>query len=156
MAPRRKHNDLVLKSVWDEVLLRELYPNARHREVLWNYLIRHPSTRLADIPYELLKLPKKGSNVIKEEFNLFTTKIVEQNESYRGDTTKLLIELQDGHRIETVIMRHVNHATVCVSSQIGCQMYNDLTLMCILFVMYFFYRNHVGAADSVRLERWES
>ena len=36
------------------------------------------------------------------EFQLFTTKIVQREESKRGDTVKLLIELQDGHRVETV------------------------------------------------------
>jgi hypothetical protein len=30
--------------------------------------------------------------------------------------------VQDGHRVETVVMVHAKHATVCVSSQIGCKM----------------------------------
>lgn len=43
-------------------------------------------------------------------------------ESEKDDTTKLLVELQDGHRIESVIIRHRHYATLCVSSQIGCAM----------------------------------
>ena len=43
-------------------------------------------------------------------------------ESNRGDTAKLLVQLQDGHKVETVVMIHSGHATVCVSSQIGCKM----------------------------------
>ncbi len=36
--------------------------------------------------------------------------------------TKLVFELADGHTIETVIIPMANHATVCVSSQVGCRM----------------------------------
>jgi adenine C2-methylase RlmN of 23S rRNA A2503 and tRNA A37 len=37
-------------------------------------------------------------------------------------TTKLLIRLQDGHLVETVVMRYSHRSTVCVSSQVGCRM----------------------------------
>ncbi|MCU1493690.1 MAG: rlmN [Acidimicrobiaceae bacterium] len=40
----------------------------------------------------------------------------------RGDTSKWLLELHDGARIETVLMHHPRHSTVCVSSQAGCAM----------------------------------
>jgi 23S rRNA (adenine2503-C2)-methyltransferase len=36
--------------------------------------------------------------------------------------TKLAFQLQDGYAIETVIIPMANHATVCVSSQVGCRM----------------------------------
>jgi len=39
-----------------------------------------------------------------------------------GSTTKLVFELRDGHHVETVVMRHEGRTTVCVSSQVGCQM----------------------------------
>lgn len=77
---------------------------------------------LDDIPYHAWNIPKKQAQRIVQEFSLFTTRISERSESARGDTTKLLVELQDGHQVETVIMRHVGHATACISSQIGCQM----------------------------------
>jgi 23S rRNA (adenine2503-C2)-methyltransferase len=37
-----------------------------------------------------------------------------------GATTKLLLELRDGMRIETVAMNDDGRRTVCVSSQVGC------------------------------------
>jgi 23S rRNA (adenine2503-C2)-methyltransferase len=38
-----------------------------------------------------------------------------------GNTLKALIELEDGLKIESVLMKHTdNRSTVCVSSQIGC------------------------------------
>ena len=37
-----------------------------------------------------------------------------------GQTTKCLITLGDGEQIETVLMRHDDRRTVCVSQQVGC------------------------------------
>lgn len=65
---------------------------------------------------------------LRDEFALFTTSVCDTLESRGGDTTKCVIELHDGERVESVSMRHSNDAsepnrtTVCVSSQIGCQM----------------------------------
>jgi 23S rRNA (adenine2503-C2)-methyltransferase len=39
-----------------------------------------------------------------------------------GDSSKALVVLADGLRIETVLMRHDGRNTVCVSSQVGCPM----------------------------------
>jgi len=89
---------------------------------MWNWLIQHPNAALTDIPFRDWNIPKDASNTILEKFEKFTTTISQRKESYRGDAIKLLLRLQDGHEIETVVMKHVNHATVCVSSQIGCQM----------------------------------
>jgi adenine C2-methylase RlmN of 23S rRNA A2503 and tRNA A37 len=122
MAPKRKAETLALKSIWDESLVREIIDNEKHRTRMWLWLINNPDKDICDIPFEKWLVKKAAYTSIRRDFLKFTTKIVEKNESARGDTTKLLIELQDGHRIETVIMIHVSHATVCVSSQIGCQM----------------------------------
>jgi 23S rRNA (adenine2503-C2)-methyltransferase len=37
-----------------------------------------------------------------------------------GHSVKALIELEDGLKIETVLMRHLGRNTICVSSQVGC------------------------------------
>lgn len=136
MAPRRSKNvDLPLKSVWDENTLIPLLPLARHRNRLWTYLIQHVHldekqkledkraiNSLKDVPYSEWCFPVEGSRQIAEKVSLFTTTIAERHESHRGDTTKLIVRLQDGHEVETVVIRHLKHATVCISSQIGCQM----------------------------------
>lgn len=36
--------------------------------------------------------------------------------------TKLVFQLLDGHKIETVVIPMANHATVCISCQVGCRM----------------------------------
>ncbi len=39
-----------------------------------------------------------------------------------GNTIKALITLADGKKIETVLMKHKDRNTICVSSQVGCPM----------------------------------
>ena len=48
--------------------------------------------------------------------------IVKKLESSDGETTKFLLELQDGEQIECVLMRTTYGNSVCVSSQAGCAM----------------------------------
>lgn len=43
--------------------------------------------------------------------------------SQRGDTYKAILEIEGGHRIETVLMENSRgHFSICVSSQVGCAM----------------------------------
>lgn len=135
MGPRRRLDELEKKSIWDEPSLTQQLPVEKHRMKLWTHLIysfaadsgantpnRPKSTSLEDIPYENWMVAKKSIQNIQQNLHLFTTKVVHRFDSARGDTTKLLVQLQDGHEVETVIMRHLTHSTVCISSQIGCQM----------------------------------
>ena len=60
---------------------------------------------------------------IAAEFDLFTTTVAEASTSADGSTTKIVVSLQDGHRVEAVVMRHdKGRNTLCVSSQVGCAM----------------------------------
>jgi adenine C2-methylase RlmN of 23S rRNA A2503 and tRNA A37 len=132
MAPKRK--ELTLQSVWDESLLTPVVSQSKFRVKLWRHLInsladstyqrnyKRRSTKLEDVPFSEWNFPKVSADKIKSDFQIFTTTISEKSESARGDTTKLLVRLQDGHQVETVVMKHRGHATVCISSQIGCQM----------------------------------
>jgi 23S rRNA (adenine2503-C2)-methyltransferase len=47
-------------------------------------------------------------------------KLVTKTKSDIDDTVKYLFELQDGNRIESVLMYDRNRVTVCVSTQAGC------------------------------------
>ena len=49
-------------------------------------------------------------------------KIIKKLESADGETTKFLLELNDGEQIESVLMRTTYGNSVCVSSQAGCAM----------------------------------
>src|SRR5208283_2257452 len=61
-----------------------------------------------------------------------------------GFTRKFLLELADGERIESVLMRFTGRATACVSSQAGCAMG---CVFCATGQMGF--RRHLGAAEIV-------
>ncbi len=74
-------------------------------------------------------LPKAFLDFLSSDNNDFvtvTSRIQTKPTSKDGTTTKMAIELQDGHVVESVLMRHVSEkgsrATVCVSSQVGCAM----------------------------------
>lgn len=71
-------------------------------------------------------LPKRMYDLVEKNFAKFTSRVKNVNQSTDKTTTKLLIQLQDGGEIETVIMRyngkhiqgHGARNTVCVSSQV--------------------------------------
>ncbi|MFN0090739.1 MAG: 23S rRNA (adenine(2503)-C(2))-methyltransferase RlmN, partial [Acidimicrobiales bacterium] len=85
-------------------------------EQVWEGLHR----RLAE-PGELTELPKALRARLEEELPAGLRQAAEAV-SDRGDTVKWLWELRDGARIETVLMRYPDRATVCVSTQAGCAM----------------------------------
>ncbi|KAI9986326.1 hypothetical protein PInf_025266 [Phytophthora infestans] len=88
-----------------------------HALTIWRYLAQHPDATFADIP----GIPKTLRTLLGEHFAHFTTSVTTEQRSADG-TVKLLLKLQDGHEIEAVIMRHTGRNTLCVSSQVGCQM----------------------------------
>jgi len=160
---RRDKKSLVYHSIWDPIELGK-YLNEKHCIKLWLYLIKnsYSSTVISDvndIPFESLKLPIRSVPDIKANFVLFTSKVEETFYSNRGDTTKLVIKLQDNHKIETVIMNHAHRNTVCLSSQIGCAMgckfcatgsmgiIGDLT--CGEIIEQFYYANRVSKIRNV-------
>ena len=52
-------------------------------------------------------------------FVTLTSKVKSHQTSADGSTTKIAVELQDGHVVESVLMRHEGRVTLCVSSQVG-------------------------------------
>ena len=72
------------------------------------------------LPEEMLNLPKS----IRVKFNkLFAAELpreIKRTVSKNKDAIKYLFALQDGKKIETVLMRQPYGNTLCVSTQIGC------------------------------------
>lgn len=60
-------------------------------------------------------------NELKENYCLEKPKIFTKQVSKDG-TIKLLLELKDGNKIETVLMRYNYGNVACVSSEVGCNM----------------------------------
>ena len=64
-----------------------------------------------------------GNNIkerLKNDFDMFKIKLVLKQSD--KDVSKYLFELSDGGRIESVLMYHDYGISICVSSQIGCNM----------------------------------
>ena len=71
---------------------------------------------------EMTNLPKSLRETLKENCVL-TVPVVERKQVSKEDgTVKYLWRLFDGNCIETVLMRYRHGNTVCVSSQVGCNM----------------------------------
>lgn len=47
---------------------------------------------------------------------------IEKMQTSRDGTKKILFRLDDGNHIESVLIREKNHWTLCISTQVGCQM----------------------------------
>lgn len=68
-------------------------------------------------------LSKDMRELLGQKMSFISVKEVVTLRSYNGDTEKAVLELLDGARIETVLMRNARgYRTICVSSQVGCAM----------------------------------
>ncbi len=70
---------------------------------------------------EMTNLNIESLNLIKEAFDFPVLKMVSKLESADG-TVKYLYELKDGNLIESVIMKQKYGNSICVTSQVGCNM----------------------------------
>ena len=70
---------------------------------------------------EMTDISLSFREVLNSEFCLEIPKIHTKQVSSDG-TIKLLLELADGYKVETVLMRYNYGNAVCVSSQVGCNM----------------------------------
>lgn len=136
--------------IFDEDALRKFLVHdcevkATHMQNLWKHLLRtcckedEDNVDFAKSVQACTNLPHRVKETITSQFELLTSRLVEEKTSADKTTTKMVIQLQDGHLIEAVIMRHVvvgeegevkklagtgkrHHVTLCVSSQVGCAM----------------------------------
>lgn len=74
---------------------------------------------------EMHNLSKADIALLQENFTILPKqlKVLRSLDSTDGMTSKLLLELPDGNSIETVLMHHDYGYSVCVSSQVGCDMH---------------------------------
>ena len=70
---------------------------------------------------EMSNVSLKFRDILKEEYSLEKPKIFTKQVSKDG-TIKLLLELSDGSKVETVLMRYNYGNVACVTSEVGCNM----------------------------------
>lgn len=82
---------------------------------VWDYLYRKRVTSFAD----MTELHPDCVKLLEENFAIQT--LAEHTKQVSKDgTVKLLLKLDDGNLIETVMMRHKFGLSVCVTTQVGC------------------------------------
>ena len=70
---------------------------------------------------QMTNVPKKALAHLEENFVIDSLNIVRLQKATDG-TRKYLFELSDGKLVETVLMRHHYGNSICVSTQVGCNM----------------------------------
>lgn len=104
---------------------------AKENELVVNQKTANATTKnaVSSKKGRIRRLPKAFLDFLADPQNDFvtlTSSIDKRPTSIDGTTTKMAIKLQDGHVVESVLMRHVSaggsRATLCVSSQVGCAM----------------------------------
>ena len=68
----------------------------------------------------MTNLSKNLIDKLNEDFSIFSLKIVTKQES--SLVSKYLIELNDNNRVEAVLMNHDYGNSLCISTQVGCNM----------------------------------
>jgi 23S rRNA (adenine2503-C2)-methyltransferase len=68
---------------------------------------------------EMTDLPKGLREFLEREFVVGRGRVVAKQEGLDG-TTKVLLELSDGQRIESVFLPYLGRSSACLSTQVGC------------------------------------
>ena len=69
---------------------------------------------------EMINIGKNNKEKLKNNFSFYKIKLLNKQED--KDVKKYLFELTDGQTIESVLMYHNYGISICVSSQVGCNM----------------------------------
>ena len=98
--------------------LLETYDQKPYRAIqLYTWIYEKRATSFS----EMSDISLKFREILERDFCLELPKIHTKQISSDG-TIKLLLELNDGYKVETVLMRYNYGNAVCVSSQVGCNM----------------------------------
>jgi 23S rRNA (adenine2503-C2)-methyltransferase len=89
-----------------------------HAAALYRAFYASANRNPAEVP-ELTDTPRFKKE-LQKDLDMARPAITAQTSE--DGVTKLVFQLQDGHTVETVIIPMANHATVCISCQVGCRM----------------------------------
>ncbi len=115
----------LLPEEMEEMVIELGEPRFRADQILYSLYYKFPKNIS-----EIKQLPKEfREKLLENGFNIGSTKEVHRVQSKDGDTTKLLLSLNDETPIESVLMQYkpkkfFGHprSTICVSTQVGCAM----------------------------------
>lgn len=98
----------------EEFLVEKGYPKYRADQV-WNWVYKQK----VDAFNQMTNLPEDLIELLTESFSFAALELVVKNISSDG-TIKMLYDLHDQNLIETVLMKHNYGMSVCVTTQVGC------------------------------------
>ncbi|MBD3184437.1 23S rRNA (adenine(2503)-C(2))-methyltransferase RlmN [Candidatus Poribacteria bacterium] len=99
----------------EEIMVKWGEKSYRARQLmLWLY-----HKRVTDFE-EITSFSKAFRKVLNEKAYVSHLKILDKIKSSLDDTTKYLFELDDGNKVESVLMYDRDRVTCCVSTQVGC------------------------------------
>lgn len=101
----------------ESVIVEHNFPKFRAKQLI-DYIYKRHIFNFE----EMLQLPKNFRTWLQENCTLSIPKIIKVQETSNSDTVKLLLELTDKSKIETVLMKQRYGNSVCVSTQVGCAM----------------------------------
>lgn len=78
--------------------------------------------KLVDSFEEMTNLSKGLRETLDDAYRIPSVRMVERQISQIDGTNKFLFQLEDGHVVESVLMRYKHGNSVCISSQVGCRM----------------------------------
>jgi 23S rRNA (adenine2503-C2)-methyltransferase len=87
-----------------------------HAKQIWKWIYREGGESFQDIT----NISKRLREILTDEFSILALKLDERVESSDG-TVKYLFLLEDGAKIESVLIPESGRVTICVSSQVGCK-----------------------------------
>lgn len=101
------------------VLFRQRYDRGDyHASALYRSFFQRPDLNVADLQAFAANpfLARRVQNDLRLELPHIS------DTQHQDGVTKLVLQLSDGLSVETVIVPMPRHATVCISSQVGCRM----------------------------------
>ena len=78
--------------------------------------------KLVDNFEEMTNLSKSLREKLDEQYQIRKVEMVTRQISKMDGTNKFLFCLEDGHMVESVLMKYKHGNSVCISSQVGCRM----------------------------------
>ena len=98
-------------------MMLELGQKKYRAQQIFNWLYKKEATSID----EMTDISKNFREEMKEKFIISLPKIFRRQDSKDG-TIKLLLELDDGSKVESALMPYNYGNAICVSSQVGCNM----------------------------------
>jgi len=110
-----------LKTLWIEELeslLQELGDNKYRAKQIAKWIFQKG---ISDFDL-MTNISKQTRDLLKRKTYISNLELLAKRKSKIDHTEKYLYELEDGKQIETVLIREKSRNTLCISTQVGCQL----------------------------------